>query len=91
MVDITNQYSDLNKPRLIDGAITTVNIPDQIAWGVREVVFINKNALIVRVTGLKQDAKTMVFYLNSYNYGNWTGWIRLGNAGEIPGGRIWFM
>ena len=91
MVDIVNQYSDLNKPRLIDGLTTTVNIPDQIAWGVREVVFINKNALIVRVTGLKQDAKTMVFYLNSYNYGDWTGWTQLGNAGEIPGGRIWFM
>ena len=88
-VDIQNQYSEFNKTHTVIDSVTKINMPDSIAWGVREVVFIDKNALIVRLTGLKTNATDIVVYYNVYNYGMWSGWKRAGD-GEIPGGRIWF-
>lgn len=82
-VDIHNQYSDFNKMHTVVDSITKINMPDSVAWGVREVIFINENALIIRLTGLKTNATEIVTYYNAYNYGTWSGWVRQASIAEL--------
>ena len=72
-VDLSNPDSVLNKPHTIN-ASTAINVPDGLAWGVREVLYIGSNAVIVRITGIAVDGSKNCIWTNIYNYGNWTGW-----------------
>ena len=81
LVDLYNSKGDSNKPRRVIDSITSVSMPSDCAWGVREVFVvgydktINESFLIVKITGCDKTGIPTI-WLNTYNKNNWSGWIR---------------
>lgn len=84
-VDITNPRGAANKTYIVTDTGTTIECPPDLAWGVREVCFVNVNAVIVRITGINKNGQTNCLWINVYNYGNWTGWQKYAHTSDIPG------
>lgn len=84
-VDITNPRGVANKTYIVTDTGTTIACPPDLAWGVREVCFVNVNAVIVRITGINKNGQTNCLWINVYNYGNWTGWQKYAHTSDIPG------
>lgn len=84
-VDITNPRGVANKTYIVTDTGTTIECPPDLAWGVREVCFVNVNAVIVRITGINKNGQTNCLWINVYNYGNWTGWQKYAHTSDIPG------
>lgn len=84
-VDITNPRGVVNKTYIVTDTGTTIACPPDLAWGVREVCFVNVNAVIVRITGINKNGQTNCLWINVYNYGNWTGWQKYAHTSDIPG------
>lgn len=74
LIDLNNPLGETNETCIIDGN-STINIPADLAWGVREVLYVSQNGVIVRITGIKKDGYTNVIWTNIYNTGSWRGWI----------------
>lgn len=92
-VDLNNPYAPLNQAHLI-GTETTVNKPADLAWGVRQVFYLNANAIIVQIVGVNAAGNQTVIWYNTYNYGNWLGWFKspiIGTNGHLyfPNGEMW--
>ena len=92
-VDLNNPYALLNRVHLI-GTETTVNKPADLAWGVRQVFYLNANAIIVQIVGINAAGNQTIMWYNTYNYGNWTGWVQspvIGENGHLyfPNGELW--
>lgn len=83
-VDITNPQGVANKTYIVTDTGTTIESPPDIAWGIREVCFVNTNAVIVRITGIEKNGQTNCLWTNVYNYGNWTGWQKNAHMTDIP-------
>lgn len=71
-INLDNAYGDWNKPCVIQS--NTADAPPDMAWGIREVLYIGGQAVILRVTGVKTDGGTMCIWVRAYNTGNWTAW-----------------
>lgn len=92
-VDLNNPYALLNQVHLI-GTETTVNKPADLAWGIRQVFYLNANAIIVQIVGVNAAGNQTVIWYNTYNYGNWLGWFKspiIGENGHLifPNGEMW--
>lgn len=74
-VDLNDPYAPLNQAHLI-GTETTVNKPADLAWGVRQVFYLNANAIVVQIVGVNATGSQPVIWYNAYNYGNWLGWFQ---------------
>jgi hypothetical protein len=74
-VDLYNPFDLLNQVHLI-GTETTVNKPADLAWGVRQVFYLNNNAIIVQIVGVNAAGNQTVTWYNAYNYGDWLGWFK---------------
>lgn len=74
LIDTGTPLGSSNKTCIVDGG-TTTNVPQGLAWGVREVLYVSYNGVIVRITGVKTDGNTNVIWTNIYNTGRWTGWV----------------
>ena len=72
-INLNDPHGQENKTCIVNGGFTE-NIPSNLAWGIREVLYLSSNAIIVRITGIKTDGVTNVIFTNIYNYGKWTGW-----------------
>lgn len=71
-VDLDNPLGDWNKPCIV--LSSTANVPDNMAWGVKEVLYIDPNAVIIRITGCKSDGVNTAVWTGVYNHGSWSGW-----------------
>lgn len=71
-VDLDNSLGDWNKPCIV--LSSTANVPDNMAWGVKEVLYIDPNAVIIRITGCKSDGVNTAVWTGVYNHGSWSGW-----------------
>lgn len=92
-VDLNDPYAPLNQVHLI-GTETTVNKPADLAWGVRQVFYLNANAIVVQIVGVNAAGNQTVIWYNTYNYGNWLGWFKspiIGTNGHLyfPNGEMW--
>lgn len=92
-VDLNDPYAPLNQAHLI-GTETTVNKPADLAWGVRQVFYLNANAIVVQIVGVNAAGNQTVIWYNTYNYGNWLGWFKspiIGTNGHLyfPNGEMW--
>lgn len=92
-VDLNDPYAPLNQVHLI-GTETTVNKPADLAWGVRQVFYLNANAIVVQIVGVNAAGNQTVIWYNTYNYGNWLGWFKSPTIGEnghlcFPNGELW--
>lgn len=92
-VDLNDPYAPLNQAHLI-GTETTVNKPADLAWGVRQVFYLNANAIVVKIIGVNAAGNQTVIWYNTYNYGNWLGWFKspiIGENGHLyfPNGEMW--
>ena len=74
-VDLNDPYAPLNRAHLI-GTETTVNKPADLAWGVRQVFYLNANAIVVQIVGVNAAGNQTVIWYNTYNYGDWLGWFK---------------
>ena len=81
LVNLTNKGGDENKPWLITAS--SKNIPNNLAWGVREVFWMSANQVVVRISGIENDGAANIWTI-SYNYGSWTGW------GSILGSQFFY-
>lgn len=61
----------------------TANLPEKLAWGVREVLYLHSKAVIIRIIGIESDGVTYCSWINIYNYDSWKGWKRLLNFEDI--------
>ena len=61
----------------------TANLPEKLAWGVREVLYLDSKAVIIRIIGIESDDATYCSWINIYNSGSWKGWKRLLNFEDI--------
>ena len=81
IVDLYNYKGDSNKPRRVIDNITSIGMPSDCAWGVREVFIvgynktINESFLIVKITGCDKTGIPAI-WLNAYNKNDWSGWVR---------------
>lgn len=84
LVDINTKDGVWNKPRVVDSA-TTISMPEDCAWGVRTVEWFAKNAVFVKIVGVKTDGKSTGVWVNGYwnnardGYANWIGWKSVGS------------
>lgn len=82
IVHTTDKYGDWNKPKIVDRASTT-SMPDDCAWGVRTVEWFARNAVFVKITGVKTDGKSTGIWVNGYwnnardGFANWIGWTKV--------------
>lgn len=75
-IDTASAFGINNKPYVVAYGTTTVNMPTDLAWGIREVLWITIDKVLVRITGINLSGTTSVIYTNCYNAGIWTGWIK---------------
>lgn len=92
-VDLNDPYAPLNQVHLI-GTETTVNKPADLAWGVRQVFYLNANAIVVQIVGVNAAGNQTVIWYNTYNYEDWLGWFKSPTIGEndhlyFPNGEMW--
>ena len=78
-VDLTNPYADVNKPRYVDRAKSTTNMPTNCQWGIREVCQITSNWVMVRITGWSTDSQ-YAMWTNVYVSSKWQGWDRFSKS-----------
>ena len=74
-VDLNNPFDLLNQVHLINTE-TTVNRPADLAWGVRQVFYLNNNAIVVQIVGVNAAGDKPVIWYNAFNYGDWLGWFK---------------
>ena len=74
-VDLNNPFDLLNQVHLINTE-TTVNRPADLAWGVRQVFYLNNNAIVVQIVGVNAAGDKPVIWYNAFNYGEWLGWFK---------------
>lgn len=92
-VDLNNPFDPLNQVHLIETE-TTVNKPADLAWGVRQVFYLNANAISVQIVGVNAAGDKSVIWYNTFNHGNWLGWFQspiIGTNGHLyfPNGELW--
>lgn len=81
LVDLYNYKGDDNKPRRVIDSMTTISMPSDCAWGIREVFVVgynkttNESFLIVKITGCDKSGVPAI-WLNTYNKNDWYGWIK---------------
>ena len=80
-VDLNNPFDLLNQVHLINTE-TTVNRPADLAWGVRQVFYLNNNAIVVQIVGVNAAGDKPVIWYNAFNYGDWLGWFKSPLIGE---------
>ena len=78
-VDLTNPYADANKPRYVDRAKSTTNMPTDCQYGIREVCQITSNWVMVRITGWTIGAQQAI-WTNVYVNSKWVGWSRFSRS-----------
>ena len=71
-IDLDNPYGEANKPCKIFS--DTIDAPPDMAWGIREVLYLHSNSVIIRVTGVKTNGAYMRIWVRAYNWGEWTPW-----------------
>jgi hypothetical protein len=76
LVNLSDPFGTENRSYIVLNP-QTEGIPSDMAWGVREVLYINKDSVIARITGIKLNGSTTSLWVNAYNYGNWVGWREL--------------
>lgn len=74
-VDLNNPYADVNKPRYVDRAKSTTNMPTDCQWGIREVCQITNNWVMVRITGWTTNSHQAI-WTNVYVGSKWYGWTK---------------
>ena len=72
IVDLNNPLGDWNKPCIV--LSSTGNVPSDMAWGIKEVLYIDSNAVLIRITGCKTNGVDTAVWTSAYNHGTWTGW-----------------
>lgn len=81
LVDASNPKAAINAPQKVGYTFTTKNMPEDCVWGVRTVYFQSENLLTVQINGLSSDTGNhAAIWMNAYNNGAWTGWIKLGGV-----------
>lgn len=81
LIDLYNYKGENNKPRLVIDSQTIINMPQDCAWGVREVFVVGYNYenresfLTVKITGCDKDGMPAI-WLNIYNKKDWYGWVK---------------
>ncbi len=76
LVDPTNNDGANNYPYMVLNNTTSAeSIPSDLAWGIREVLYLNGNQILLRITGVKKDGTNTSIWTNVYNYGAWMGWM----------------
>lgn len=82
LIDLTNPTGESNKISKVS-MNSTANLPEKIAWGVREVLYLSPKSVIIRIIGVESDGNTYCSWINIYNHGLWIGWKRLLNFEDI--------
>lgn len=90
LVDLGNPYSDLNKPHLIagtgflpSGVVDAVQLPTDLAQGVRYVHFYENSKLSLSIHGRDYNGEPQI-WVSEYFYGEgWSDWRRLVNDTDI--------
>lgn len=93
LVSLDDPYNPLNQPHLIDGN-TQINTPPNVSWGIRQVFYVSNKCITVQVVGVNNAKNQTVIWYNTYNNGNWTGWVQnpiIGANGHLyfPNGEMW--
>ena len=73
-VDINTSESSLNDAGIVTSA--TPNKPSDMEYGIREVLWVAQNKVIIRVTGVDTSGMPAI-WLNRYDGTNWTTWRKL--------------
>lgn len=74
LVDLANPHGENNKPYMVGEQ--TQNIPDDLAWGIREVLYLSGDQVLLRITGVERDGSYTSIWTCVYNFGSWSGWIK---------------
>lgn len=74
IIDLANPHGENNKPYMVGEQ--TQNIPDNLAWGIREVLYLSGEQVILRITGVELDGSYTSIWTCVYNFGSWSGWIK---------------
>ena len=75
LVDTENNAGPNNYPRMVSSDATSAeSIPSDLAWGIREVLYLSSQQILLRITGVKKDGSNTHIWTNVYNYGAWMGW-----------------
>lgn len=74
LVDLANPHGENNKPYMVGEQ--TQNIPDNLAWGIREVLYLSGEQVLLRITGVELDGSYTSIWTCVYNFGSWSGWIK---------------
>lgn len=74
LIDLANPHGENNKPYMVGEQ--TQNIPDNLAWGIREVLYLSGEQVILRITGVELDGSYTSIWTCVYNFGSWSGWIK---------------
>ena len=74
LVDLANTHGENNKPYMVGEQ--TQNIPDNLAWGIREVLYLSGDQVLLRITGVELDGSYTSIWTCVYNFGSWSGWIK---------------
>lgn len=90
LVDLTNPYSDLNKPHLVagqgflpSGIVDAVQIPTDLAQGVRYVHFYEGSKLSLSIHGRDYNGEPQVWVSEYFDGEGWSAWRRLVNDADI--------
>lgn len=73
-VDISTSESPLNNAGIVTSA--TPNKPSDMDYGIREVLWVAQNKVIIRVTGVDTSGMPAI-WINRYDGTNWTTWRKL--------------
>lgn len=79
LVDLSNPYADANKTRYVDRAVDATGMPSDCQWGVREVVQLTNNWVMVRIFGWSTDSQYAI-WTNVYITNKWFGWERFSKS-----------
>ena len=74
LIDLANPHGENNKPYMVGEQ--TQNIPDNLAWGIREVLYLSGDQVLLRITGVELDGSYTSIWTCVYNFGSWGGWIK---------------
>lgn len=74
LIDLANPHGENNKPYMVGEQ--TQNIPDDLAWGIREVLYLSGDQVLLRITGVDLDGSYTSIWTCVYNFGSWSGWIK---------------
>ena len=74
LIDLANPHGENNKPYMVNEQ--TQNIPGNLAWGIREVLYLSGEQVLLRITGIERDGSSTSIWTCVYNFGSWSGWIK---------------